>query len=272
MRKSLLKKISFSILAFSLLFTLTACDSPFVKKEKVELINAEKNTEALLIASGHPEWPPIMYQDGEKISGAGADLAAMIFKELGINVDSRYAGTWDKVQEKTKSGEVDLLVAAYKTPERETYMDYSIPYTIDPVAILVKKGKAFPYSEWKFLLGKKGVVMVGDSYGEGLDNYIEKNLQVVKVNSTDEAYALLQNGKADYFLYAFYSAEKELKNKGLGDKIEILPNYAGAENFYITLSKKSPFNKYLPDVNRLIEKFKKDGTIESLIKKYKDAL
>jgi len=225
-----------------------------------------------LVASSHPAWPPIMYQAGDQIIGAGPEIVAKIFSELGVKVASRSEGAWDMVQEKAKSGALDVLDAAYKTTERETYMDYSIPYTVDPVVLVVKHGKAFAYDKWEDLIGKKGVVMTGDSYGQDFDNFLKEKLNPTKVATPAEAFALLDKGEADYFVYALYSAKSYIAQNKIADKVDIIAKYVSSENFYITISKKSPFLNLLPRVNALLEKYKADGTIDRIIEKYKQAL
>ncbi|HBA36665.1 TPA: hypothetical protein DCZ15_02200 [Candidatus Falkowbacteria bacterium] len=224
------------------------------------------------IISGHPEWPPIMYQAGDKIVGAGPEIISRVLAELGLITDFKYVGSWDVAQAKTRSGEVDFLVAAYKTTERETYMDYSIPYTVDPIVLVVKKGKAFSYEVWSDLIGKKGVVTVGDSYGQQFDTYILENLTVQVVGTAEEAVGLLETEQADYFVYALYSAEKLMAEQQLVDRVEILPEYVSTENFYLTVSKKSPFVKYLPSIDYLLQQYAEDGTINEIIEHHKKLL
>src|SRR5438477_12707534 len=67
-----------------------------------------------IVASGHPEWPPIMFQNGAVIDGAGVALVKKIFDDIGVAVTFPYTGTWDQVQAKARTGEVDVLVAAYR--------------------------------------------------------------------------------------------------------------------------------------------------------------
>lgn len=98
-----------------------------------------------LIASGHPEWPPVMFRSGALIDGAGPEVVARILSDLDVPVTFSYAGTWDQVQAKARSGDVDMLVAAYKTAAREEYMVYSDAYTTDPVAIFVAAGRTFSF-------------------------------------------------------------------------------------------------------------------------------
>jgi polar amino acid transport system substrate-binding protein len=225
-----------------------------------------------LIVSGHPAWPPIMYQKNNNIVGAGPQLAAMIFNDLGIKAVYKYEGPWDQVQKKAKSGAVDVLVAAYKTPERETYMNYSVPYTVDPVVLVVKKGKVFHYDKWDDLVGKKGVVMTGDSYGVDFDKFIVDKLTVAKVGTPEDAFALLEKEDADYFVYALYSAEGYIHEKNLSDKVEIVAKYVAEEKFYLTISKKSPFAGRLPEINKLLKKYEADGTVKRLIDDEKKSL
>ena len=209
-----------------------------------------------------------MYEQDDKIVGAGPEIISKVFGDLGIKVDALYEGSWDLVQQKARDGTVDVLVAAYKTAERETYMDYSIPYTIDPVVLVVKKGKAFTYNAWDDLISKKGVVTTGDSYGQEFDNFIKEKLNPVKVVTPDEAFALLNKGDVDYFVYALYSAQNFISQNKLTDQVEIIPKFLSSENFYLTISKKSPFVNRMPEINTLLKKYSDDGTIDQIIKKY----
>ncbi|MFA6027584.1 MAG: transporter substrate-binding domain-containing protein [Patescibacteria group bacterium] len=232
----------------------------------------EEESTDKLIASGHPEWPPIMYQQDDKIVGAGPEIVERIFTELGVPVTTNYEGSWDEVQQKAKDGTVDVLVAAYKTAEREEYMDYSIPYTTDPVVLVVKKGKTFPNNSLDELIDKKGVVMIGDSYGQTFDNFIKEKLSVREVSTAKEAFDLLENEEAHYFVYALYSAQNYMFENQVMDNFEIIPNYITSENFYVTISKKSPYNYLMPQVNELLQKYTEDGIIDQIISDKRQAL
>ncbi|MCL5795092.1 MAG: transporter substrate-binding domain-containing protein [Patescibacteria group bacterium] len=225
-----------------------------------------------LIASGHPEWAPIMWQDGDKIVGAGPDLVNMICQDLKIKCDIKYKGQWQEVQDKARSGEVDMLVAAYKTDERQKYMYYSDAYTIDPITLFIKSGTILKYKNWEDLIGKKGVVMTGDSYGQEFDNYIKEKLSVESVPTTQDAFDRIISNGANYFVYCLYCGQRELKKLNLSGKVESIPDYLAVENFYITISKKSPFAKYLPKINELIKKYKNDGTIDRLVRQHEKLL
>jgi polar amino acid transport system substrate-binding protein len=222
-----------------------------------------------VVASGHPEWPPIMFQSGSAIDGAGPALLRKILGDLGVAVAIPHAGTWDQVQARARTGEVDMLVAAYKTTEREGYMVYSDAYTTDPVAIYVAAGRAFPFDSWDVLIGKRGVAMVGDSYGQTFDDFAAARLSLIRVNTVSEAFERVAGGAGDYFLYSLYAADDYLKKSGGVSRFESLPRFVNEENFYITISKNSPFVSLLPQINAAIARYKAGGTVAALIAQYK---
>ena len=227
---------------------------------------AAASPQATLLASGHPEWAPVMWRQGNQIVGVGADLVRIMCNDLGISCETRAVGIWDVVQDGARSGKIDLLVGAYKTDARQKYLDYSIAYASDPVVLFVRKGSTMNYSGWSDLIGKKGVVTTGDSYGSAFDGYIKANLKVTAVDSAQDAFAQLTNGNCDYFIYALYSGKAELRRLHLANSITVIDKPVAEEKFYIAISKVSPFAKYLPQFNKLIENYLNDGTIDMLFK------
>ena len=229
---------------------------------------AAPDTRTTLVASGHPEWPPIMFQRGTAVDGVGPALLQKILDDLGVDVTFPHTGTWDQVQAKARTGEVDVLVAAYKTTEREGYMLYSDAWITDPVAIFVARGRTFPFNSWDELIGKRGIAMVGDSYGQAFDDFAAARLNLRRVTTAGEAFALVGSGQADYLIYALYAGNDLFKRTSLGSQFESLPRFVAEENFYFTISKKSRYASYIPLINREIAKYKADGTISALMAEY----
>ncbi len=112
--------------------------------------------------------------------------------------------------------------------------------------------------------------MVGDSYGQAFDDFIKVRLPVQRVTTSEEAFKMITSGEADYFVYSLFAGDKEIKRQQLEGKVEPLPRYVAEENFYVTISKQSPFVEYLPQLNVGIAKYKADGTIDRLIAEYKN--
>jgi polar amino acid transport system substrate-binding protein len=107
----------------------------------------------ILVASGHDEYPPFMWRQGNKIIGVGADLTTKIFAELGVKVESRYVGAWERVLRKAEKGQIDLIVGAYKTLERERYMQFPDEhYLAEPVVVFINKTRPVNFVLWQDLV------------------------------------------------------------------------------------------------------------------------
>jgi polar amino acid transport system substrate-binding protein len=216
-------------------------------------INCSLQEQRIAIVSGHPDWKPIMWRDGNNIAGIGTEVTKMVFRDINVDVDSRYVGSWDVVQGKAKNGEIDAIVALYKTREREEYLYYSISYTVDPIVLFFKSDKGFTYNQKENLIGKKGVATIGDSYGQELDDFIiQANLNMTRVYTPEQAFSLLKEEKVDYFIYSMYAGRKVIAESGLSGFKEsaIVSN----QLFYIGVSKKSPYGKYIEEINSSLQK------------------
>ncbi len=91
----------------------------------------------VLVVSGHPDYPPVSMDDDGILSGASIELARTIFTELEIPFEINATGPWARVQMNSKNGVIDVIAFAYKNSVRDEYMEFSIPYMVDPVSIFI---------------------------------------------------------------------------------------------------------------------------------------
>lgn len=50
---------------------------------------------------------------------------------------------------------------------------------------------------------------MGDSHGQGIDDYIiSAKVNMLRVNTPQEAFALVKEGRADYFIYSLYAGSR----------------------------------------------------------------
>lgn len=194
--------------------------------------------EKFLIASGHQSWGPVMYHNGfGYIEGQAPDVLAAALEGTRFHVVSKYVGTWDIVQQKARTSEVDIIVALYKTEEREEYLLYSLPYLKDPIAIFTKDQSLTSLTIEEIIAQKKGIVTKGDSYGVKIDGLLEET-EVLMSQDPQEAKERLLSGEGDYFLFSLYGGE-ELFKEELSEK-ELFSSIVGSECFYFGVSKKTP--------------------------------
>jgi polar amino acid transport system substrate-binding protein len=194
-----------------------------------------------LVVTGHPYYPPVAWSSGGKIVGAAPELVTGIASALGVSkVTSRDFGTWEKAQAAARDGEADVIFGIYRNAERMDYLEYvEPPFMVDPVSVVVRDGVAFPYAQWSDLKGRKGVTNAGESYGDQFDNYMARELAVVRVPGIDKAFAAVLDGTADYAIVAFYPGRNAARKQGLTGKVVFLPKTVVNADLFVAFSKKS---------------------------------
>lgn len=232
------------------------------------IIPATLAAENVVIGSGHPDWSPIMYKSDDKIVGIGPNLASAIFNDIGFKFNCTYFSDWNKVLSLGSEGKIDVIVAAYKTPEREESFLYSEPYFSDPISLFSTQD-SFTYSKPEDLIGNRIAVTAGDSYGKELDEFLaiwgsRGNLTLNVYNTPEQALNSLQKGESDGFLYSAYAGRKALNASPEFKDIKEV-GIVSYQPFYLLISKKSEYVELMPLVNNLITVYKSNGELEKII-------
>jgi polar amino acid transport system substrate-binding protein len=225
-------------------------------------------SEETLMFSSHPQGAPTAWAKDGKLIGVGPELVKIIFAELGISVESKVY-PWKRALDYAKRGDIDVIAGAFLTPERAEYLEFCKPnYTTVDQVIIVAKGKMFQFGKWEDLIGLKGVAIVGDSFGKEFDEFMAEKLDVVRVSNLFQGFKMLEKGRINFMPGSRSFAEIQARKFGFRNKIEVLPMPINTEKLYIAISMKSPFRKYLSEVNKKLKQLKEDGIVEQLTQKY----
>lgn len=221
------------------------------------------------IISGNPYAPPVVWEEQRNLSGVAPELVKEIFSDLHIGFSTRVISDWQKVQDKARAGEIDLIVSAYKNDTRAEYLNFSVPYLPQPTVIVVEKGKEFKFSSWDSLKGKKGVTGIGESYGQEFDDFIKNNLDV-DYYQLERSFNQLNLGKADYLIIDLYTALIYARLLNGEDQITILDPPVTIQDFHLAVQKDSALNGRLEEINSKLEEKLKNGEIAELFMKQFD--
>jgi polar amino acid transport system substrate-binding protein len=194
-----------------------------------------------LVITGHPSYPPVSWSSGRKLIGAAPDLVTRIATSLGVRkVASTDFGSWEKAQAAARGGEADVIFGIYRTEERKEFLDYlEPPFMMDPVAIVVRKGTAFPFADWKDLKGKKGVTNAGESFGDRFDPFLARELTVARVPGVAAVFTALLDGKADYAIMALIPGRNLARKLAILDKVEFLSREVVSAEMFVAFSRRS---------------------------------
>lgn len=224
--------------------------------------------------SGHPNYPPYMWKEDGKLHGIGIELANTACREFNLDCDIRLVDSWKRAQELTKTGEIDGLVGAYSNEDRRKYMEYTIAYKKDPTQVFVHKDRSFTFHVPEDLIGKRGVAMYGESFGEELDRFIKANLQLDRGYTAKALFENLYAGRVDYILWGYYPWYINAFDTKALDWCVALPTPVAEEGMHVTFSKKSDLSHLVEKFNSLIRKLQQNGTInrwsEKFIQQFQD--
>jgi len=223
-----------------------------------------------LVATGNPEYTPYLWRDPTDdtgLIGANADLMQLLSKEIGLPIEVKYLGSWARVQELAKNGRVDLIAGAFFTVPRLEYMDYFYPTFRGTRTVIWTPAKTtFPFKAWKDLIGRKGLTVINNSFGEEFDRYAQEFLKIDKVPQLEQAFRMLEVGRADYLIY------EEAPGQALAAKL----GYTGFktssvavsnEGLHLTLSHLSPCNtgEMRGRIAKAMHKLTKDNVMKQLV-------
>lgn len=219
-----------------------------------------------VVASAHPAYPPYHWnQDGE-IVGASVDLHRKIFAELGVDFSSPYQGPWKRVLMSAKQGQIDLVMALKKTPERQQFLAFTEhPIFPNPFSVFVSAERTFSFEQWADLKGKRGGKNSGDRYGKRFDDYAREQLKIEPANTPELNFRKLLAGRIDYFIHSRYSGAIYLQTHAQGDKVAILKNNINEGYIHSGFSKQSSCKELLPYINKRYAELVADGTAERLL-------
>jgi len=220
-----------------------------------------------LTITGHPEYAPIAYRDGDRIVGAAPTLVEQIATKLNVPVVSKYTGSWSDAQAAARDGVADVIFGIYFNDERATYLDYVQPaFMLDPVVAMVATGKGFPFTGQDDLVGRKGVTNAGESYGPEFDAFIADKLTVTRTAGVNKAFDAVIAGEADYVIVGLYPGITAAAQFGVTGKLTPLDPPLLTAQMFVAFSKKSPCLALMGPFSEAITAMTADGSYDTILK------
>lgn len=197
-----------------------------------------------------PLWPPYEYADENKMyAGVSAALAKQLSSISGSEfVQSDGIESWGDALLQMQDGTADVLLMVENTPERDTYMDFTEPWIILPIEMVVMGYKEIALDN----LAQNNVVTVKDYAIEAWLDQNMSDVDYISVPTVLDALNMLADGTADVYLDSLLSAR-----------------YLGSQHGIMGLSSAG----YVGDNYDIsIAYTQGDGTLGSILQKMLDAI
>ncbi|MCB2185439.1 MAG: transporter substrate-binding domain-containing protein [Deltaproteobacteria bacterium] len=89
-------------------------------------------------------FPPFHYYDEQgRVKGISPDYIFHILRKLGVKVAYLPPTPWPRVLELIQQKKLDLIACSAKSPDRESYLDFSLPYLSFPLIIVTRNDASF---------------------------------------------------------------------------------------------------------------------------------
>lgn len=154
----------------------------------------------IIVVGGDHNYPPHEFlNQNDEPDGYNVDMTKAIAKVMGLRVKI-VLGPWDELRDKLKSGEIDIIQGILKSPERESYLDFSAPYAIVSQSIFARKGgrKNMRVAD----LNGREVIVQRSGFMEEYLRKVAPDTIFIQVDTHVDALRLLATGKHDFAVVA----------------------------------------------------------------------
>lgn len=216
-----------------------------------------------LTACGHPMYPPLSWEQDGELVGIAPHLVRKLLDEHGYTVNMQVFGNWERCQLAARQGKVDLIVAAYKTRQREQFFLFSdTPIFADPVGLFTHFGND-NLSPWN-LNDKTLGLLFGDSFGDDFDQAVARRLHVERVSTGEQNFRKLALGRIDYMPIGLATGKLQAQKLGLTGQVFPLPELLTLEYYHLALPKGSRLEPLLPALSEQLQALADDHYIQRI--------
>lgn len=226
----------------------------------------------VLTATGNSEYPPYLWRADNgttELLGANRLIMDELSKRIGVEIKLQDVGSWARAQDMLRSGRIDLMAGAFYTVPRIQYMDYVYPAFLTTKSVVWRRaGSAMEFSKKEDLIGRSGVTVINNSFGQEFDEYAKANLNVQQVASLKQAFLMITRSRADYALYEENPGLAYADLLGYSSELEVLEPSISSEGLYLTVSHRSKCNtgKLRGALAKAVQSMIKDGFMQESLK------
>ncbi len=202
-----------------------------------------------LLCATH-QFAPYVYLEDKRIQGVEAEVFELLGQRLGIKIKIVLM-PWARALSEAKSGNVDCLFAAFKSPEREHYLDFTTtPLHISELVFFKHKSTDIDYHSDQDLNGRILAMVRGFKNPENIVAMQSRNqLTYVEVAGLMQSFQMLQKKRAELVLFNRFVGEYILKqNPQLN--IEAMRKPVRSTPAYIAISKKRQWPDLIPRIDQ----------------------
>ncbi|WP_051304778.1 substrate-binding periplasmic protein [Chitinilyticum litopenaei] len=221
------------------------------------------------------KWSPYVYYDeAGKPAGLDIELVQAIFREAGCTLRIDPEAPRLRRQHMHVQGELALLVAASKTPERESHSWFTLPYRQETTCLCTLSSNQALYGKLQGFADvlQQGITVVSPNSGFYGADYA-KNLAAMKAagiiwhfEDFRQGLRMLKARRAELIVGDLAAVMAEAKKQNM--TVSSLPFVPVNDPVHLMLSRKSATAEDIATLNAAISRLEKNGTLAGIRARY----
>ncbi|MCB2092050.1 MAG: transporter substrate-binding domain-containing protein [Alphaproteobacteria bacterium] len=186
----------FLLFVFFLIFQSDALAQP--SGNEVNLTDEEKlwiEQHPVIRSTNEMEWAPLDFVRDGKALGFSIDYLNLVAEKVGLKIVYVNGLLWSELLGKLRNKEIDMAQSIIQSPEREEYLNFTVPYLDLPMVYFGRRGSKHISSFYDLQNKRIGVVI--DSIPERVYKENFPDLNLVEFDSTLKALKALSAGTID---------------------------------------------------------------------------
>lgn len=236
---------------------------------------AEVAVPACNLTMGIDAWEPYQYMSvGNTVTGLDVELVQAVATDMSCQLEV-VQGSWLELLTLLKEGNIDFVLGASKTADREEFAYFSEPYRQERFQLYVRRDdSALSYDSLQAFVAAGHKVGVVNEYFYGDEVaalYEDDSLRDKFVGAiiSELNMARLLDEEIDGLLEDSFVGASILRRKGLDKYIVPHTISLGNSDVYVMFSKASVTEQQVQQFNTGLARLKADGSYERIVEKYR---
>ena len=206
-------------------------------------------------------WPPFIIEGSEQ--GTAEMLVCQALERSGWPC-SVQVNDWESVLNDARIGAIDGIAAAWRNPERESYLLFSEPYLTNRIVPVINSKKAAAIKSVADLAGLRVALVSNYAYGDEI-MAMAPRFKVIKARNSRDAIRYVRNGAADTALVDELVA-REAQNESLMEDLMVSDVVLAFRGLHFAVSRQHPLAEVIiDDFQRAYKMMLADGTVNEIL-------
>jgi polar amino acid transport system substrate-binding protein len=205
---------------------------------------------------------------GGEFAGLGADLLRLLAQRHAYQLRFELY-PWARAMQVVGSGKADVLVAPYKSAERERLLRYGEQAFFQDEVTFYVRASSLPVWEGDYALlkGRRIAVINGWTYGAAFAEALPK-LHASATNSVESGLKMLAHGHVEMFASNRRDTDPVIAALGLQDKLMPLAPLIDVQQAYFAYPLSPRIHELSQQMDQMLAEMKVRGELQKLARRY----